>query len=52
MCQGYNFSGYKFHLAHSLGLQKSTANQIRLNEMVALDMWQPEMCFDRLEKQP
>ena len=36
----------------SLGLQKSTANQIRLSEMVVLDIWQPEMCFDRLEKQP
>ena len=39
-------------ISHSLGLQKSTANQIRLNEMVVLDMWQPEMYFDRLEKQP
>ena len=30
-------------ISHSLGLQKSTANQIRLNEMVVLDMWQPEL---------
>ena len=53
MWQGSNFSGYKFEQkSHSLGLQKSTANQIRLNETVVLDMWQPEMCFDRLEKQP
>ena len=37
---------------NSLGLQKSTANQIRLKEMVVLDMWQPVMCFDHLEKQP
>ena len=39
-------------ISHSLGLKKSTANQIQLNEMVVLDMCQPEMCFDRLEKQP
>ena len=34
-------------ISHSLGLQKSTANQIRLNDMVVSDMWQLEMCFDR-----
>ena len=39
-------------ISHSLGLQTSTANQIRLNEMEILDIWQSEMCFDRLEKQP
>ena len=39
-------------ISNSSGLQKSTANQIRLNEMVVFDMWQPEMCFDWLEKQP
>ena len=39
-------------LSHSLGLKKSTANQIGLNEIVVLDMCQAEMCFDRLEKQP
>ena len=39
-------------ISHSLGLQKFTVNQIRLNETLVLDMWQPEMCFDRLEKQP
>ena len=39
-------------ISHRLGLQKSTVNQIRLNEMLVLDMWQPEMCFDRLENQP
>ena len=38
-------------ISHSLGLQTSTANQIRLNEMEILDIWQSEMCFDRLEKQ-
>ena len=38
--------------SHSLCLQKSTANQIRLNEIVVLDMWQPNICVDRLEKQP
>ena len=30
-------------ISHSLGLQKSTANQIRLNEIVVLDMWQPKI---------
>ena len=29
-------------ISHYLGLQKSTANQIWLNEMVALDIWKPE----------
>ena len=54
-----NVTGVQFFRLHiwtvislSLGLQKSTANQIRLNEMVVLDIWQTEMCFDRLEKQP
>ena len=42
----------KKRISHSLGLKKSTANLIRLKEMVVLDMCQPEMCFDRLEKQP
>ena len=23
-----------------------------LTQFMPLDMWQPEMCFDRLEKQP
>ena len=39
-------------ISHSLGLQISTANQIKLNEMEILDIWQSEMCFDHLEKQP
>ena len=36
-------------ISHSLGLQRSTANQIQLNEIVVLDMWQPKLS---LEKQP
>ena len=39
-------------ISRSLGLQTSTANQIQLNEMEILDIWQSEMCLDRLEKQP
>ena len=38
-------------ISHSLGLQTSTANQIQLNEMEILDIWQSVMCFDSLEKQ-
>ena len=54
-CDRVQFLGYKFeqksHTAYAFA-ENSTDNQIRLNEMVVLDMWQPEMCFDRLEKQP
>ena len=55
MWQGSNFSGYKFEQKSQTAYaftENSTANQIRLNEMVVLDMWQPEMCFGRLKKQP
>ena len=40
MWQGSNFSGYKFE-QKSHTVQKSTANQIRLDEIVVLDMWRP-----------
>ena len=39
-------------ISHSLDIQKSTANQVWLNEIEVLDMWQPKICVGRLEKQP
>ena len=57
-CDGSNLSGCKFEQkSHTLDLQKSTTNQIRLLEMV---VWPcdnqkcedlSQVCFDCLEKQ-
>ena len=53
MWQGVQFFMLQIwtEISNSLGLQKSTANQIRMNEIVVLDMWQPKICVARLEKQ-